>query len=236
MPRPPSLAVALALACLTAPAASGAQTQITSRAAFLARFTLTGSNNFEGIAIPADPGSLSVVPTLNFGITTGTLSDPNYDSSDPNAFATQTLGPASSTNAGAGTVFVVADGGISRFLFAGPLSGFGANLFNAAGADDVMFGFFLGGASVGSSTLALQPTASGYTGFLGFDVGRNFDRVDIMSASGEYFELDAPTVGVGVAAVPEPATVALVGAGVLALAARRRRPNRPAFTPESRDA
>lgn len=224
MLRARSLAVLSACALLCAGARpAAAQTTYTSRSAFLSAFRHTGQNDLDGVAIPDDPGTLSVVPGLTFGITTATLRDPSPDPDFPD----RTLGP--SDQGSPPNSWIVNSGGPTRLDFTAGISGFGANFFDFASRGPVTFRFFQDGFELGTVVFPLVPAGPGYAGFYGIDFGTTFNRLDIEPTGPEYYEMDDLAVGLG-STVPEPATVALVAGGVavLAVARRRRRESRDA--------
>lgn len=206
---------------------SRAQTTYTDRASFLGAFTATGpaagTDPLDLVVIPDPLFSLSTATGLQFGITTGTISDPDPDP----IFPDRTLGPA---GFGTGQSWTVSSGGTTRLTFANGVRGFGAQFYSLASVDDVLFRFFLGGASVGTQTFDRFPGAPGqdpgYYGFYGIALGTAFDRLDIEAPPGEFYEMD-DLVGGGTrttSITPEPGTVALVAAGLTLLGLHRRRP------------
>ncbi len=151
---------------------------------------------------------------------------------------------------GAGTVtgngiatnggFIFASGGgipvpAYTITFTNALGAFGAD-FTGLGtintdfpfpAGEARFTFYNGAATVG--TVAQNFGPSGATAFFGVTGLAAFDRVEVRTNVGDEFTTDNVVVGAAgapSAVVPEPATVALVGAGLAALlgAARRRAP------------
>jgi hypothetical protein len=97
-------------------------------------------------------------------------------------------------------------------------------------AGEARFTFYNGATTVG--TVAQNFGLSGVTAFFGVTGLAAFDRVEIRTNVGDEFWTDDVTLGAlattppPVTTTPEPATLALVGAGALALGgvARRRRP------------
>lgn len=207
-----------ALVAAGAPRAE-AQTAYYSQDAFLAAFKATGQNSLDDLLVPDGSPPLSVVTGLQFGITVGTLGDPDVDPTGDPFFPPRALGPANQGSQP--NSWLVSDGGRTQLTFTTPVSGFGANFFDFASTDDVIFRFFLGDAELGTQVFDLVEAGPGYDGFYGVALESRFDRLEIESSVGEYFEMD--DLAVGDSTVPEPAPMALTVAGLTVIGALRRR-------------
>jgi hypothetical protein len=155
------------------------------------------------------------------------------------SYAFGALGTGTVTGNGVATNngYIFASGGgipvpAYTFTFTRPLGAFGAD-FSGLGtintdfpfpAGEARFTFYDGAATVATVAQNFGPT--GATVFFGVTGLAAFDRVEVRTNVGDEFITDAVVVGApgAAAVVPEPSTVALVGAGLAALlgAARRR--------------
>jgi hypothetical protein len=215
MPFPRRTAL-LALLAVLGSAPAGAQDVYTSRADFLTAFAgQTATNSLDGFDVSG--GGLNPVAGIAFGAVSGTLSTPASPLSELNF-----------SNFDPGNAWIVADGGTSQLLLSRLVTGFGASFFDLGTTGDVVFRLFdtalVGAGPVAELSLSAIPgfDAVSGNGFLGFGSATAFDLVEIEAVAGEFYELDDPVIG-GISAIPEPATVALVAGGLVALAGRLRR-------------
>jgi len=175
----------------------------------------TFSLDFDGSALLGVPAD---------GLTTGgvTLSNPTFD-----AFVLTT-----SSNCSALLCSGVVQGQVSGtlgFLFAGPVSSLQFGLVRAENRQSFLTLYDISGSVIGTQNIIPDPTFGGFFGTTfswtassahaysaalthSFDAGRGF----------EAFELDNVT-GTMMTPVPEPATTALVGVGIVGLLIARRR-------------
>jgi hypothetical protein len=194
-----------------------------AEAAFKASLTTFGTETFAGDVL-AEPQ-----PLVFGAVGTGLLTDP-----DPFAF--------NQISSGAGTFGIP-----GRTSYHTGMGGFGATpiVFTFDGSDVNGFGLYAVGAnSIGGAPGALSLQLDFFDGALNvFSLpvngpfitsenaifagvsGITFDRVEVRGQNGDGISFNDVTIGTGIAAVPEPATVALVATGLLAVgaAARRRR-------------
>lgn len=217
-PRVPSVLALAAAACCAAAAPAGAQTVYTSRAAFLAALGGGATTyTFDGLApAPAYTAPITAVGPLTLTPGPGTglavfnpLFDPVY-------------------NYGTGDVLAAFRGvGAAEFVIAapGPLYAFGID-FGQASPPNPQANYTFTLSTGFSRTLAggaAGPAggAKAFTTFFGVIAPVAFTSVGVSVDRGDVPVFDNLTV----AAVPEPATVVLVGGGVFTLAglARSRR-------------
>jgi hypothetical protein len=207
---------------MTAPAA-GAQTSYFSRPDFRLAFTTpttvvgpkSGVDPLDAYVISDPSGTTGDASGLDFGVTTARLFDVAPDPSFPDRL----LQPA---GMGSGQSWIVNNGGPTRITFGTAVRGFGATFFDAGSTGNLVFTFYFNGAQLGAR--ALDGQVPGYDGFFGVDFGTFVDRVDIAAVVGDQYEMDDLVVGADAfAAVPEPAGVALVGAGLVAIGVTTRR-------------
>lgn len=127
-----------------------------------------------------------------------------------------------------GQNFVLTAGGDLTFSFASPIQAFGAYFTgiqsNAVGQETLEI-HYTGGATQLINIPNLALSTSGGGAFVGFtDVGASIDSITLHFLN-DIVGTDDVRFGPS-AAVPEPATLLLTGAGLVGLAARRRRRSR----------
>jgi MYXO-CTERM domain-containing protein len=152
-------------------------------------------------------------------------------------FGTATVTGATPSNGRLTTYGAGATAALS-FVFASPLTGFGATITDigscCAGLPypdaTVVLTFLSGASAVGTFTRQFGTTVDlrGQPAFFGVSGLAAFDRVELRTNSGDQFSLTRPAIGVGAAQVstaPEPGSLALAATGLIALggALRRRR-------------
>ncbi len=210
---------ALAVVCLLAVSSSQAKASViafTDRTAFLAAADITTSVDFAGIA-PTD--SFAFIPSPP-GLTTG---DANFSSTTDNMFVIDpgfqspdffwSSGPYLIDNQFATSALVV--------TLAPGVTAFGAD-FSSFGAGDITI------ALAGGGTFTVASPGQPNFAFLGFTSDQDILSL-AFSKSGDSVVLDNVAFGqtAAVAAVPEPASLTLLGLGLAGMGARRWRQRKP---------
>lgn len=219
-----TFAVALAAGTLLAAAAQAGIIEYNDRTTWLAAISgATGGENFNGFASDTSFDGTSV--GLAAGMTIGSLTAAGVG----NIIDAPPVGASEHNVDGTSVAFVFngqsGTGAFPFIAFSDPISAFGADFKNlnddfARTAVQLFDGMTL------LTTLDPVPTAVGVVRFWGFaaDAGETITEIRFLRNDNDVFGIDDIEIrAAAVAAVPEPATLALFGFGIAGLGFARRR-------------